>query len=43
MDNTDLDVHWRKQVVAELVAYALREIRGDDMSALRMRIARREL
>jgi 4-hydroxybenzoyl-CoA reductase subunit beta len=43
MDNTDLDVHWRKHVVAEFVAYALREIRGDDMSALRMRIARREL
>jgi 4-hydroxybenzoyl-CoA reductase subunit beta len=43
MDNTDLDVHWRKHVVAEFVAYALREIRGDDMSALRMRTARREL
>jgi 4-hydroxybenzoyl-CoA reductase subunit beta len=43
MDNTDFDVYWRKQVVAEFVAYALKEIRGDDMSAVRMRIARRVL
>ena len=43
MDNTDLDVHWRKQVVAEFVGYALKELRGDDMSAVRMRHARREL
>ena len=43
MDNTDFDVHWRKQVVAEFVAYALREIRGDDMNAVRLRIARRVL
>jgi 4-hydroxybenzoyl-CoA reductase subunit beta len=43
MDNTDLDVYWRKEVVPSFVAYALREIRGDDMSALRMRIARQAL
>jgi 4-hydroxybenzoyl-CoA reductase subunit beta len=43
MDNTDFDVYWRKEVVAEFVAYALREVRGDDMSAVRMRIARRLL
>ena len=40
MDNTDLDLYWRKAVVAEFVGYALREIRGDDMRAMRVRIAR---
>jgi 4-hydroxybenzoyl-CoA reductase subunit beta len=40
MDNTDLDLYWRKGVVAEFVGYALREIRGDDMSATRLRITR---
>ena len=43
MDNTDLDVYWRKEVVPSFVGYALREIRGDDMRAMRMRIARQEL
>ena len=43
MDNTDFDVYWRKQVVAEFVAYALKEIRGDDMGTVRLRIARRAL
>jgi 4-hydroxybenzoyl-CoA reductase subunit beta len=43
MDNTDLDLYWRKRVVAEFVGYALREIRGDDMSATRVRIARHAL
>jgi len=43
MDNTDLDLYWRKDVVAEFVGYALREIRGDDMSATRLRIARHAL
>jgi 4-hydroxybenzoyl-CoA reductase subunit beta len=43
MDNTDLDLYWRKGVVPEFVAYALREIRGDDMSATRLRIARQAL
>lgn len=43
MDNTDLDVYWRKEVVPSFVGYALREIRGDDMRALRLRIARQEL
>jgi len=43
MDNADFDVYWRKEVVAEFVAYALREIRGDDMDAVRLRIARRTL
>jgi len=43
MDNTDLDVYWRKEVVPSFVGYALREIRGDDMRAMRMRIARQVL
>lgn len=37
MDNTDLDLYWRKDVVSAFVAYALRELRGDDMSATRKR------
>jgi 4-hydroxybenzoyl-CoA reductase subunit beta len=43
MDNTDLDLYWRKGVVPEFVAYALREIRGDNMSATRLRITRHTL
>jgi 4-hydroxybenzoyl-CoA reductase subunit beta len=43
MDNTDFDVYWRKHVVPEFVGYALREIRGDDMTAVRLRIARQAL
>ena len=43
MDNADFDVYWRKEVVAEFVTYALREIRGDDTNAVRLRIARRTL
>jgi 4-hydroxybenzoyl-CoA reductase subunit beta len=43
MDNTDLDLYWRKEVVSVFVAYALREIRGDDLSATRWRFARRSL
>lgn len=40
MDNTDLDVYWRKGVVSSFVGYALRELRGDDMRAVRLRVAR---
>jgi len=40
MDNTDMDLRWRKHVVADFVGYALRELRGDDMSATRLRIAK---
>jgi 4-hydroxybenzoyl-CoA reductase subunit beta len=40
MDNADLDLYWRKDVAAEFVRYALRELRGDDMRATRLRIAR---
>lgn len=40
MDNTDLDIYWRKDVVSSFVGYALRELRGDDMRAARLRTAR---
>lgn len=40
MDNTDMDIYWRKQVAPDFVGYALRELRGDDMRAMRVRIAR---
>jgi 4-hydroxybenzoyl-CoA reductase subunit beta len=43
MDNTDLDVYWRKEVVPSFVGYALRELRGDDMSAVRLKTARQLL
>ncbi len=43
MDNADLDLYWRKDVVSEFVGYALREIRGDDMRATRVKIARHDL
>ena len=43
MDNTDLDLYWRKGIVPEFVGYALREIRGDDMNATRLRVARHTL
>jgi len=40
MDNADLDLYWRKDVSAQFATYALRELRGDDMRATRLRIAR---
>jgi len=43
MDNTDMDLRWRKHVVADFVGYALRELRGNDMSAERLRTARQSL
>jgi 4-hydroxybenzoyl-CoA reductase subunit beta len=43
MDNTDLDIYWRKEVVDDFVGYALREVRGDDVSATRLKIARQPL
>jgi 4-hydroxybenzoyl-CoA reductase subunit beta len=43
MDNTDLDLYWRKEVVGAFAGYALRELRGDDMRATRARIARQSL
>jgi 4-hydroxybenzoyl-CoA reductase subunit beta len=43
MDNTDLDLYWRKEVTDDYVGYALRELRGDDMSATRLKTARQAL
>lgn len=40
MDNTDFDLYWRKDVADDFVGYALRELRGDDMRAVRLRTAR---
>jgi 4-hydroxybenzoyl-CoA reductase subunit beta len=35
LDNTDFDMTWRKRVTGEFVTYALRELRGDDVTAER--------
>jgi len=43
MDNTDLDLYWRKEVVGAFAGYALKELRGDDMRAARVRTARQSL
>ena len=43
LDNADLEIYWRKHVVADFVGYALQEIRGDDTSATRLRYARHAL
>jgi len=43
MDNADLDLYWRKDVAGEFARYALRELRGDDMREVRLRIARQVL
>jgi 4-hydroxybenzoyl-CoA reductase subunit beta len=40
LDNTDFDMSWRKKVCREFVAYALHELRGDDMSGERVAIMR---
>ena len=40
MDNTDMDLYWRKEVADDFAAYALRELRGDDMREQRLKIAR---
>jgi 4-hydroxybenzoyl-CoA reductase subunit beta len=40
LDNTDFDMSWRKKVTAEFVTYALRELRGDDVTAERAAITR---
>ena len=40
LDNTDFDMSWRKKITGEFVMYALRELRGDDMSAERVAITR---
>jgi CO/xanthine dehydrogenase FAD-binding subunit len=43
MDNTDYELHWRKKMTRALVTYALQEIRGDDMRARRVSVARHAL
>jgi 4-hydroxybenzoyl-CoA reductase subunit beta len=43
MDNTDLDLYWRKDVASSFAGYALREVRGDDMRETRLRVARQAL
>ena len=40
MDNTDFSLVWRKRVTRDFAAYALRELRGDDMRELRRKTAR---
>src|SRR5687768_9591139 len=40
MDNTDMDLYWRKEVADDFAGYALREVRGDDLRETRLRIAR---
>ena len=40
MDNTDMDLYWRKEMADDFAGYALRELRGDDMRATRLRVAR---
>jgi 4-hydroxybenzoyl-CoA reductase subunit beta len=35
LDNTDFDMSWRKKVTSEFVTYALRELRGDNVSTER--------
>jgi 4-hydroxybenzoyl-CoA reductase subunit beta len=43
LDNTDFDMTWRKKVTASFVTNALRELRGDDVSAERQRLTRHPL
>ena len=43
MDNTDFSLIWRKRMVRDLVNYALRELRGDDVRELRRRVSRAAL
>ena len=40
MDNTDMDLYWRKEVADDFAGYALRELRGDDLRAERLKISR---
>jgi len=40
MDNTDFNLLWRKRVTRQFVGYALRELRGDDVRELRLKLMR---
>jgi len=39
VDNTDLAPPWRKKVIPVFLSYALRELRGDNVTTLRQRVA----
>jgi 4-hydroxybenzoyl-CoA reductase subunit beta len=39
VDNTDLAPPWRKKVIPVYMSYALRELRGDDVTELRQKVA----
>jgi 4-hydroxybenzoyl-CoA reductase subunit beta len=43
LDNTDFTMLWRKRMTKFFVTYALKELRGDDMRAQRLKISRQEL
>ncbi|HET7672440.1 MAG TPA: FAD binding domain-containing protein [Burkholderiales bacterium] len=43
MDNTDMDLYWRKEVADDFASYALRELRGDDMREIRLKTARQAI
>ncbi len=43
MDNTDFELVWRKKMVRSLVTSALCELRGDDMRAKRVSLAKQLL
>ena len=43
MDNTDYELVWRKRMIRTLVSCALRELRGDDVTPLRVSLARQSL
>jgi 4-hydroxybenzoyl-CoA reductase subunit beta len=40
MDNTDFDLTWRKRVMKDVVTYALRELRGDDVREWRRKLSK---
>lgn len=43
VDNADFTPRWRKRVLGKVAAVALRELRGDDMRAVRAEFARQAL
>ena len=43
MDNTDFDLTWRKRVLKDVVTYALRELRGDDVREWRRKLSKQML
>ncbi len=43
MDNTDFDLTWRKRVTKDVVTYALREVRGDDVREWRRTLSKQML